>query len=93
MSRPRKPRRITGLFKTTIYTAAGANREVDPTFLSIPELETLRLADSLNYHHEDAAKMMEISRATFSRILEGARRKLAYALINQLPIVTEGNVS
>jgi predicted DNA-binding protein (UPF0251 family) len=46
------------------------------------ELETIRLADFEGLYHEQAAEQMNISRATFGRILDSARRKVADAIIN-----------
>ena len=46
------------------------------------ELEALRLADFQGLYHEGAAEHMRISRATFGRILENARRKVADALLH-----------
>jgi uncharacterized protein len=49
--------------------------------LTIDELEALRLADLDGLYHDDAAERMGISRATFGRIVESARRKVAEALV------------
>jgi predicted DNA-binding protein (UPF0251 family) len=49
--------------------------------LKLDELEAFRLADLEGLHHVAAGKKMGISRATFGRILEEARRKVAEALI------------
>ena len=49
--------------------------------INIDELEAMRLADYVGLYHEQAALNMSISRATFGRILGGARRKVAEALI------------
>lgn len=49
--------------------------------LTLPELEALRLADLEGLYQEEAARRMGVSRATFGRILEGARRKVAEALV------------
>jgi len=46
------------------------------------ELETIRLADFEGLYHEQAAEQMNISRSTFGRILDSARRKVADAIIN-----------
>jgi len=46
------------------------------------ELEALRLADVLNFTHENAAKKMKISRATFGRIISNARQKSADGILN-----------
>jgi len=47
----------------------------------LDELEALRLADLLGLYHAEAAASMGISSTTFGRLLEGARRKVAEALI------------
>jgi predicted DNA-binding protein (UPF0251 family) len=49
--------------------------------LSIDELEAFRLADLDGLYHDGAAARMGISRATFGRIVEAARRKVAEALV------------
>jgi uncharacterized protein len=55
--------------------------ELEEVYLSLDELEALRLADYEGLYHEEAAEKMTISRQTFGRILGGARRKLAEALV------------
>lgn len=49
--------------------------------LELDELEAIRLADLLGMDHADAAKEMNISRPTFSRLVEGARKKTARFLV------------
>lgn len=56
--------------------------ELEEILLDPDELESLRLADLLTYSHEKAAREMNISRATFGRIVENARKKVADALLN-----------
>lgn len=46
------------------------------------ELEAIRLADYEGLYHEEAAAKMDVSRATFGRVLNTARRKVADAIIN-----------
>lgn len=46
------------------------------------EIEAIYLMDVLSLYQEDAAKSMEVSRPTFTRILKNARKKLAIALIS-----------
>jgi uncharacterized protein len=48
--------------------------------LMLDELEALRLADYEGQYHQDAAREMKVSRATFGRILNNARHKVAEAL-------------
>ena len=49
--------------------------------MTLDELEALRLADFEGLYQEEAAARMKISRPTFSRVVEQARRKVATALI------------
>ena len=46
------------------------------------ELEAIRLGDFKGLYQEQAAEKMRISRQTFGRILESARKKIADAMIN-----------
>jgi predicted DNA-binding protein (UPF0251 family) len=56
--------------------------QLDEVCLSLDELEAVRLADYEGLYHEQAAEKMNISRPTFGRILGGARRKLADAIVS-----------
>lgn len=56
--------------------------ELEEILLDSDELESLRLADLLSYSQEEAAREMHISRATFGRIVENARKKVADAVLN-----------
>lgn len=58
--------------------------------LTIDEREALRLADLEGLSHEEAGQMMGVSRATFGRIIEQARKIVADALINGKAINVEG---
>lgn len=46
------------------------------------EIEAIYSMDILNLYQEDAAKRMEISRPTFTRILKSAREKITNAIIS-----------
>ena len=56
--------------------------DLEEVTLEQDELESLRLADLLSFSQEKAAFEMKISRATFGRIVGGARKKLADAILN-----------
>jgi len=58
--------------------------------LTLDEVESLRLADLEGLYQEQAAGRMNVSRATFARIVEGARRKVADALVNGKALRIEG---
>jgi predicted DNA-binding protein (UPF0251 family) len=64
--------------------------QLEETVLSVDELESLRLADLEGLYHEDAASRMNVSRATFGRIVEAARRKVAEALVQGKALRIEG---
>ncbi|MFX1506548.1 MAG: DUF134 domain-containing protein [Promethearchaeota archaeon] len=49
--------------------------------LTPAELEALRLADEENLTQEDAAEKMKISRGTFWRLLDRARKKVTASLM------------
>lgn len=49
--------------------------------LNHDEIEALFLMDYQNMYQEDAAKLMNVSRPTFSRIVKSARQKVATALV------------
>jgi uncharacterized protein len=56
-------------------------QDVKQIVLSLDEFEAFRLADQLGYSHAQAADEMEISRSTFSRLIEKARKKIADFII------------
>ena len=64
---------------------------LEEMFLGIDELEAIRLADYEGRYHEEAARDMKVSRATFGRIVKGARRKVAEALIKGKALKIETN--
>ena len=54
---------------------------LDQIILTLDEFEAFRLADQLGFSHALAADEMEISRSTFSRLIEKARKKIADFII------------
>ena len=59
-------------------------------YLSLDEFEAIRLACLEGLKQVEAAKLMKISRPTFSRIETSAHRKIADALVNIKAIRIEG---
>ncbi|MEN8228969.1 MAG: DUF134 domain-containing protein [Bacteroidota bacterium] len=55
--------------------------DLEQIILTLDEFEALRLADQLGFSHALAADEMEISRSTFSRLIERARKKVADFII------------
>jgi len=63
---------------------------LEHVYLGIDELEAVRLADLEGLSHEEGAEQMNISRATFGRVVSLARNKIADALINGKAIQIQG---
>jgi predicted DNA-binding protein (UPF0251 family) len=59
------------------------NRKLKGEFVELPyeEYEAIKLTDYDLMNHQEAAAMMGISRPTFARIYESARRNIARALV------------
>lgn len=95
MPRPHNCRRVTAAPCATVFKPAGVRAcELEWLRLGLDELEALRLADRDGLHHEAAARQMAVSRATFGRIVESARRKVAEALCSGNALqIAGGNVA
>jgi predicted DNA-binding protein (UPF0251 family) len=55
--------------------------QVGEIILTVEEYEALRLKDLMQMDQRDAALKMGISQATFHRLVTGARRKVADAIV------------
>lgn len=83
MSRPKKERCIRCQPNAFYFKPRGIPLiHLEEVNLSLDELEAIRLADYEGLYHEQAAEKMNISRPTFGRILNEARRKLAETLVD-----------
>lgn len=91
MPRPPKFRRVGFLPDVTYFKPAGIPlRTLQEVVLRVEELEAIRLKDLEDLEQEACAERMQVSRPTFQRILEAARRKVAEALIQGKAIRVEG---
>ncbi|AGA89676.1 putative DNA-binding protein [Thioflavicoccus mobilis 8321] len=91
MPRPHLPRRIGQRPQATYYKPAGVPlHRLQEVVLALDELEALRLVDMEGLYQEAAAERMQISRPTLSRILAGARQKVAGALVQGQSLRVEG---
>lgn len=91
MGRPVKWRKVgllprVGYFKPTAVPLY----MLEEVQLAVEELEALRLKDLEGLEQEECAQRMSVSRPTFQRILNSARRKVADALVNGKAIRVEG---
>jgi len=91
MSRPPKCRRVAFLPGTTYFKPAGIPlRALEEVIVSVEEAEAIRLKDLEGLEQEQCAEKMSISRPTFQRVLESARRKIAEVLLHGKAIRIEG---
>lgn len=91
MTRPKSPRFVTGEPQVSWFKPAGVKMKfLHEVALSLDEIEAIRLADMEGYYQEQVAAQMNISRQTVGRILTGARRKIADALVQGKAIRLEG---
>jgi len=91
MVRPRKNRFVKFDPEVSYFKPRGIPMQnLDEVCLKVDEGEALRLADLLNMSHEEAGRRMGVSRATFGRIIQKARKTVADALINGKAINIEG---
>lgn len=83
MPRPKKPRKVCCNPSAYYFKPRGIPMfELNEVTLEHDELEVLQLADYDCLSHEEGAKKMRISRATFGRILEKARYKTSDAILH-----------
>jgi len=91
MPRPIKWRRVAFMPQVTYFKPVGIPlRSLEDVCLSVEEAEAIRLKDLEGLEQEECGERMHISRPTFSRVLESARKKLADALISGKAIRVEG---
>lgn len=69
------------------FGPSGGSAEI---MLTLDEFEAIRLADFEGLYQEKAADLMKISRQTFGRIVESARKNIAQALIEGKTLGIEG---
>ncbi|MPQ46833.1 DUF134 domain-containing protein [Marinifilum sp. N1E240] len=71
------------------YRPFGVNaKKRDSVEFLYEEYEAIKLADYDFMNHKEAADIMGVSRPTFARIYESARRKIAMALVETKDIKT-----
>lgn len=65
-------------------------RELESVVMSVEEYEALRLADYENLTHKEASVRMNISRPTFTRLYDKARKNVAKAFVEGKAILIRG---
>ena len=91
MPRPKKSRWISNHPGVSFFKPQGIPlRVLSQVCLGMDELEAIRLADLESMSQEEAARRMNVSRATFGRIVSQGRNKIADALVHGKAIRIEG---
>ncbi len=91
MPRPVSERRLgLPITSRSIAPVGSLAEKLEEVLLGLDEAEALRLADLEGLYQEAAARSMGVSRQTFGRIVETARRKVADAVLNGKALRIEG---
>ena len=91
MVRPQKDRMVAFSPDISYFKPRGIPMfDLEEVRLTVDQREAIRLSDLLGMSHEDAGRKMGVSRATFGRIIQRARKAVADALINGKAINVEG---
>jgi uncharacterized protein len=89
-----KPKKVREVFlppKVVFFKPQGKLlRDTKIINLNIDEYEAIRLADYEKLNHYESSKMMNISRPTFTRLLESAHNKISSAIVEGKGIKIEG---
>jgi uncharacterized protein len=91
MVRPQKNRLVAFRPDVSYFKPRGIPMiDLEEVVLTVDEHEAIRLADLLDMSHEEAGRRMGVSRATFGRIIQRARKIMAEALVKAKAIRIEG---
>lgn len=91
MPRPRKFRRVCGLPPIMgLVPVYGTERLDRAVWLTVDEYEAIRLIDNEGLSQEECGLQMQIARSTAQLVYDGARKKLAKALVEGLPLAIGG---
>lgn len=83
MPRRKHLRKIVEPPRFKSFKPSGSHKKHKKQFIDLlyEEYEAIKLTDYDNMHHHEACEKMGVSRATFARIYESARQKIARALV------------
>jgi predicted DNA-binding protein (UPF0251 family) len=90
MPRPKRIRKMNNPPHFKGFRPIGLPEENNPVVINFEEYEAIRLSDFEFHSHVEASQLMGISRPTYTRIYESARRKVAQAFVQGKTIVFEG---
>ena len=82
MARPKKNRTVNCKLDVYYFKPRGIPMvDLESVSLEKDEVEAIRLADYLSLSHENSATKMQVSRATFGRIIKSARHKISQSIL------------
>lgn len=90
MSRPRKCRTVCHYPQSLSFAPTDSIWKKSTVILSIDEYETIRLIDKNGLSQEQCGNQMNIARTTVQQIYASARKKIANALVDGLPLRIDG---
>lgn len=90
MPRPKKCRKVCQMPPMREFRPVGERPREDAVILSVDEYEAIRLIDKQGFSQEECGGYMQVARTTVQLIYNSARRKLAEALVESLPLRIEG---
>lgn len=90
MSRPKKCRKVCRMPHTKEFRPVGEDRCENAVILTVDEYEAIRLIDKQGFSQEECSNYMQVARTTAQLIYISARKKIAAALVDGLPIRIEG---
>ena len=94
MPRPRKCRKVCQMPYSREFRPVDQRAEQvveqAAVILSVDEYEAIRLIDRQGFSQEECSSYMKVARTTVQSIYNSARKKLAIALVDALPLRIEG---
>ena len=98
MPRPRKCRKVCCLPKFTGFIPSNVScsdriceaESDDRIIMTVDEYETIRLIDKENFSQEECSNYMNVARTTVQQIYNNARRKIAHAIVDGIPLQIQG---
>lgn len=76
--------------RTREFHPAGGSPRKEAVVLTVDEYEAVRLIDRQGFSQEECSAYMQVARTTVQLIYNSARKKLAAALVDGLPLRIEG---
>lgn len=90
MPRPKKCRKICQMPQTREFHPVGNMPCESAVILTVDEYEAIRLIDKQGFSQQECSNYMQVARTTVQLIYNSARKKLADALVDGLPLRIEG---